>query len=209
MKILEMLQAGTIGVDEATRLLEAVDGASKQEADVVTVAPAHKDIGAPEKKIKIKLNLPLEMVKRTHFTGAQLDGVNFEGASLEDANFRDADLTHAVFTNRFGLINSVAINPTQTLIAAGTGTGEIRIWHYANRQLAVSIPGQQKPVWAVLFSPDGQLLASSDDQTVQLWQIEVSGEQVMLNNRRTLVGHTSDVHALAFDPTGKTMASAG
>ncbi|MEZ4621676.1 MAG: WD40 repeat domain-containing protein [Caldilineaceae bacterium] len=143
------------------------------------------------------------------FSALHLRQAFLQGMTLNNVNFRDADLTHAVFTNRFGLINSVAINPTQTLIAAGTGTGEIRIWHYANRQLAVSIPGQQKPVWAVLFSPDGQLLASSDDQTVQLWQIEVSGEQVMLNNRRTLVGHTSDVHALAFDPTGKTMASAG
>ncbi|MEZ4713426.1 MAG: BTAD domain-containing putative transcriptional regulator [Caldilineaceae bacterium] len=158
------------------------------------------------------LNLLLTMQidgRGCDFSGLNLGQAFLRGMTVQKVNFSGADLSGAVFTDCFGLINCVAINPAQTLIAAGTGAGEIRLWRYANRQPVALMPGRQKPVWSVVFSPDGRLLASSDDQTVQLWEIETNGDLVQPRNCCTLVGHTSDVHTLAFSPDGAVLASAG
>ncbi|MFN8491603.1 MAG: BTAD domain-containing putative transcriptional regulator [Caldilineaceae bacterium] len=157
--------------------------------------------------LNLLLALSIDDGRGFDFSGLNLREAFLQGKTIHNLNFCGADLTQVVFTDSFSLINSVTINPAQTLIAAGTGAGEIRIWHYANRQPSTIIQGKQKPVWAVLFSPDGRRLASSDDQTVQLWEIGASGELVGQPNGRTLRGHTGDVHTLAFSPDAKTLAS--
>ena len=64
------------------------------------------------------------------------------------------------------------------------------------------LAGKGKKIWALAFSPDGKILASSDKAgAVMLWNAETS-EQV-----KDLAGHSQDVMALAFSPDGKTLAS--
>ena len=66
------------------------------------------------------------------------------------------------------------------------------------------LPGHEKEVWGLVFSPDGRtLISSSDDHTIKLWDV-ASGRA-----RQTLKGHESLVTAVALSPAGDLLASAG
>jgi len=63
--------------------------------------------------------------------------------------------------------------------------------------------GHSRSVNQVVFSPDGNLLASASyDNTVRLWGSETGICVATLN------GHSSDVNSVAFSPDGKLLASA-
>ena len=50
--------------------------------------------------------------------------------------------------------------------------GFMRSWHLATGEVLVNIAGHTKSVWSVVFSLDGQTLASSSgDETIKLWSI--------------------------------------
>src|SRR6266487_946788 len=127
---------------------------------------------------------------------------DLQEAKLPEVNFAHADLTTSMFTDTFGSILSVALSPHGELLAAGTATGEIRLWHAASGLLLQTLREHTDWVRSVVFSPDGKTLASSSfDQTVRLW--EVSSSQCL----NILQGHASMVRSVAFSPDGKTLAS--
>jgi WD40 repeat protein len=62
------------------------------------------------------------------------------------------------------------------------------------------------PAISVVFSPDGNRLASGDaNKNVLVWQ--VTGDKVEALPARTLVGHTMSVISVNFSPDGKQIAS--
>ena len=56
---------------------------------------------------------------------------------------------------------------------------------------------------SVVFSPDGQTLASGSGLGIQLWDAN-TGRHI-----RTLEGHTDAVNSVVFSPDGQTLASGG
>ncbi|MEH2276781.1 MAG: ribosome assembly protein 4, partial [Nostoc sp.] len=66
-----------------------------------------------------------------------------------------------------------------------------------------TLEGHSSAVYSVVFSPDGQRLASaSSDNTIKLWDV-ATGKAV-----QTLTGHSDVVRSVVFSPDGQRLASA-
>ncbi|MBA2393034.1 MAG: TIR domain-containing protein [Ktedonobacteraceae bacterium] len=125
-----------------------------------------------------------------------------QGINAQEVNFAYADLSNSVFTDTFGSIASVALSPHESLLAAGTAAGEIRLWQSVRGLPLQVIQGHTDWVCTLAFSPDGKTLASgSDDKVIRLW--EVSSGRCL----HTLQDHSGSVWSVAFSPDGKTLAS--
>ncbi|MDQ3256561.1 MAG: hypothetical protein M3R15_22175 [Acidobacteriota bacterium] len=103
-------------------------------------------------------------------------------------------------------IRSLAFNRDGRLLAAGGGepaqSGEIVIWDAASHKVLHTIKGHRDYVYAVTFSPDSKLLASSSyDRLIKIWDI-ANGVEL-----KTLKDHIDAVYPVAFSPDGKWLAS--
>jgi hypothetical protein len=110
LKILQMLQAGKITVEEASRLIEATERPA-EETSAVIPAPASLAVAQPvevvnvdptETRPEVRMlgRLSLKFVFGVNLEGARTEGANFEGAkvlfsNLESVNLRNADLRGA------------------------------------------------------------------------------------------------------------------
>jgi WD40 repeat protein len=68
---------------------------------------------------------------------------------------------------------------------------------------ALRIPRNRMSGYGMVFSPDGNTLATVDVKTIRLWDVWTGKE------RATLEGHTDWVRCLAFSADGKTLVSGG
>ena len=95
----------------------------------------------------------------------------------------------------------LSISPDGATLAVASSIG---IWIYdAQSGEEVSLLTEYtNRVSSVVFSPDGQTIASaSDDNTIHVWDVDTGGQI------KTLIGYTSDVESVAFSPDGKMIAS--
>lgn len=112
-------------------------------------------------------------------------------------------------------VQSVAFSANSHLLAAGgakSDGGVIKVWEVETGHLLYTLSGHEKPVRALTFSPDGNLLASAGghylpvgDQSgeVKLWDITEFKEIA------SLTGHRQAVSALTFSPDGNFLVTAG
>ncbi len=177
-----------------------------------------------ERKVKDLLNrqrqddlpqsgyLPGNMLNLLNHLHCDLRGFDFshlvirqaylQGALLPEVNFAYTRFAESLFTSTFGSVLAVVCSPQGDVFAAGTTSGEVRIYDAVSYALRLTCQGHTDGVWSLAFSPDGTVLASSsDDHTIHLWDSR-SGSRL-----KTLLGHTSRVRALAFHPDGTTLAS--
>ncbi len=109
-------------------------------------------------------------------------------------------------------VRSLAFSRDGKYLAVGAGRpgqeGEIKIWRISDsfwaKPAAQSFKAHRDCVYALAFSPDSTLLASTSyDHMIYLWD-PATGEQM-----KPLKEHTDSVFDLAFSPDGKWLASGG
>ena len=99
-------------------------------------------------------------------------------------------------------VGSVSFSPDGETLAS-TGWGEIELWHVATGTRIGILDRYQLYFPKAVFSPDGGILASGqNDGSVLLWDVSSREEVAVLD------GHTEKVGSLAFSPDGNTLASA-
>ncbi len=102
--------------------------------------------------------------------------------------------------------DSLAISPTEGLVAVRDSDGQVQIFSQPTWDRSLAFSAHEDTVTALAFSPDGQVLATGGgglDTSVRLWNPH-DGQPVA----PPLSGHNRSINAIAFSPDGKVVASA-
>ncbi len=143
---------------------------------------------------------------RGHLRGLDLSRLSIRGAYLQGVEMQDATLAGAMlrevaFTEAFDAILSVAISPDGRYFAAGSNSGQVRIWREEGRVVHLTIRGHTDRITSITFNPNGRVLATAGlDGTVMLWDVE-SGAIVW-----TVEDQHIPVTSIAISPSGKLVS---
>jgi WD40 repeat protein/DNA-binding XRE family transcriptional regulator len=144
---------------------------------------------------------------RGHLRGLDLSrlsirGAYLQGVEMQDTSLKGAILRETVFTEAMQPVSCVAVMDNGTFWAAGSSTGEVRVFRGDGFVPYLVLEAHGGRVNAIGFSPDGRTLASGGwDGVLKLWDVE-SGALLW-----TLRGHSANVTSLAFVPAGGQIAS--
>jgi WD40 repeat protein/transcriptional regulator with XRE-family HTH domain len=192
--ILQRLAAASGAGAAERRLLDLLNGWRNHEAAEQAYGPGN---------VVNLLRLLRGDLKGIDLSGLYLRQVYLQDVDAQDTRLVEAQLAEAVLAEPFETTLSNALSADGTFVAAGTITGEVRVWRVADRTLVLAMVGHAGPVWGIALSADGQLLASGGgDGTVRLW--DTAGRCLSV-----LEGHTSGVYSVALSADGQLVASGG
>ncbi len=106
-------------------------------------------------------------------------------------------------------LDSVALSPDGKVLAGGlsSDTCSIRLWEVTTGREIVILQAQERSAYAIAWSPDGRMVASSDrrgfreDGVVRVWDIP-SGKEIA-----KFTGYPSTALSLAFSPDGAYLSA--
>ncbi|KAK3823221.1 MAG: WD40-repeat-containing domain protein [Benniella sp.] len=102
-----------------------------------------------------------------------------------------------------GLIDCVAYSPQGDRIASACEDGTVGIWDAITGDRCQTLRGHLAKVLCVIYSPNGNQIASSSDNTIMLWDLNTE------NYIHTLSDHIGKVWDIKYSPQGDHVASAG
>lgn len=92
-----------------------------------------------------------------------------------------------------------AVSPDGQIVATCVGN-TVKLWNLQGKELR-TLNGHSSGIWSIVFSPDGQTIATASlDHTAKLWNLK--GKELL-----TLKGHRYWVKSVAFSPDGRTIAT--
>jgi WD40 repeat protein/transcriptional regulator with XRE-family HTH domain len=143
---------------------------------------------------------------RGHLRGLDLSrlsirGTYLQGIEMQDATLAGAILQDTVWTSAYDAILSVAVSPDGRYVAAGSNSGQVRVWREEGRVAHLTIRGHSDRLSAIAFSPEGDMLGTASwDGTVRMWDVE-SGATIWTGRE-----HKVQFTSLAMSPDGKLIS---
>jgi WD40 repeat protein len=136
------------------------------------------------------------------FSGLSMWHADLQDAKLTGVDFSGAEFHKSLFTNTFGRLYALAIDPDGQILATSEDGGDICLWQISDRQLIGKLVGHTNFAWKLLFVPDLPLLVSAgQDGRIGIWNWQTR-EQLHLWSV-----DTNPILALAFDRHRQIFAS--
>ena len=185
--------ARTIASGGADGLVTVLDGATGGEMSVLPGDPAQFPAGRSN-------NTRMDEVFSVRFSSDGSSIIGMEGEGTGRVSFWDAHTR----TER-GTINGIRagiVSPDGTLVAWADKGDTIHLASPIDGHDVKTLQGHKEKIIALAFSPDGQVLASGDKQTVHLWNTKTGVRTSFMANRAPMEDYNG---YLAVAPQGKAI----
>jgi WD40 repeat protein len=108
------------------------------------------------------------------------------------------------------VVDAMAFSPHGKILATGASDGSATLWNVSHpaqpSQLSQLLPPGGYGVYFAAFSPNGNILATSDGSSVELWNVSDPARPSHFGQPLT-PANGSGVAAMAFSPDGTTLAT--
>jgi WD40 repeat protein len=100
-------------------------------------------------------------------------------------------------------VSSLTMSQNQNILATGDADNTIKLWDLKNKQLKLTLKGDNFPTNSLAISPNGQTLASAThDGKVKIWNLKTGSFQ------KAIAGGSYPFNSIIFTPDGQRLIGA-